>query len=239
MPRAGTKGARKRAPQGNAAKLHPTVTAHAGSLGTRPNTPESFKAALAFPVDYLEADVRFTTGNDAYLAHDRLASPLPEGAMRLKELLKLAASHPTVRLNLDMKEYTGIGQMAALVKRSGMGSRVLLTGIERGAILRVRGRVDGLPYLLNARPNLWHRLTATGAASFAREVKATGSLGLNVHHRFITRRLARALSVAGLSLSVWTVDGESEMHRILSMPADNITTNHVDTLLALRNGRAR
>ncbi len=239
MPRAGTKGARKRAPLENAAKPHPTVTAHAGSLGTRANTPESFKVALAFPVDYLEADVRFTTGSDAYLAHDPEPSPLQNGTMRLKDLLKLAASHPTVRLNLDMKEYTGIGEMATLIKRSKMGSRVLLTGIERDAIPRVRGRVDGLPYLLNARPSLWHRLTSTGAASFARSVKATGALGLNVHHRFISRRLARALSAAGLSLSVWTVDVEREMHRMLSMPADNVTTNRVDTLLALRNGRAR
>jgi glycerophosphoryl diester phosphodiesterase len=38
---------------------------------------------------------------------------------------------------------------------------------------------------------------------------------------------------------VWTVDGEREMHRLLSMPADNITTNRVDVLLALRNGRSR
>jgi hypothetical protein len=38
---------------------------------------------------------------------------------------------------------------------------------------------------------------------------------------------------------VWTVDGEPEMRRILGLPADNITTNRVDTLLALRNGRSR
>ena len=47
------------------------------------------------------------------------------------------------------------------------------------------------------------------------------------------------LSAAGLSVSVWTVDGERDMHRVMGLPADNITTNHVDTLLALRNGRVR
>ena len=239
MPRSGTKGARERVPQGKAAKPHPTVTAHAGSLGTRRNSPESFKAALAFPVDYVEADVRFTPDNHAYLAHDPLPVAQQKGAMRLKDLLNLAASHPTVRLNLDMKEYSGIGEMAALIKRSKMGSRVLLTGIGRDAMPQVRGRVDGLPYLLNARPNLWQRFTSAGAAAFARAVKATGALGLNVHHPFITRRLARALSAAGLSVSVWTVDGERDMRRVMGLPADNITTNHVDTLLALRGGRAQ
>lgn len=239
MPRSGTKGARRRVPQGDAVKTHPAVTAHAGSLGTRRNSPESFKAALAFPVDYLEADVRFTPDNHAYLAHDPLPVPRQKGAMRLRDLLKLAASHPTVRLNLDMKEYSGIGEMAALIRRAKMSSRVLLTGIDRDAMPRLRGRVDGLPYLLNARPTIWQRFTSAGAAAFARAVKATGALGLNVHHPFITRRLARVLSAAGLSVSVWTVDNEREMRRVLALPADNITTNHVDTLLALRSGRAR
>jgi glycerophosphoryl diester phosphodiesterase len=218
---------------------HPTVTAHAGSLDTRANTPESFKAALAFPVDYLEADVRFTPENDAYLSHDPLPLPLQRNAMRLKDLLKLASSHPKVRLNLDMKEYSGIKEMAGLIKRSGMASRVLLTGIGRDAVPHVHGRVDGLPYLLNAHPGFWHRFTATGTAAFARIVKANGALGLNAHYLFVTRRLARVFSAAGLSVSVWTVDGEREMRRILHLPVDNITTNRIDTLLALRNGRSR
>ena len=75
--------------------------------------------------------------------------------------------------------------------------------------------------------------------SFAVTIQDCGARGLNVYHPFITRRLACALSEAGLSLSVWTVDGEPEMRRILGLPADNITTNRVDVLLALRNGRGR
>ena len=239
MPRSGSAGARKRAPKKNAAKPYTTVTAHAGSLGTRANTPESFKAALAFHVDYLETDVRFTPQNEAYLSHDPLPLPLQRNAMRLKDLLKLAASHPKVRLNLDMKEYGGVKEMARLVKRSRMASRVILTGIDRAAVSQVRGRVDGLPYLLNAHPNFWHRVTATGAAALARTIRACGALGLNAFHPFITRRLAHALTAAGLSVSVWTVDGEPEMRRMLHLPVDNITTNRIDTLLALRNGRSR
>ncbi len=239
MPRSGSQGARKHAPKKNAAMPHPAITAHAGSLGTRPNTLESFKAALAFPVDYLETDVRFTPQNEAYLSHDPLPLPLQRNAMRLKELLKLVVSHPKVCLNLDMKEYGGVKEMATLIRRSKMTSRVILTGIDRAVVSRVRGRVDGLPYLLNAHPNFWHRLTATGVAAFVRIVRASGALGLNAHFLLVTHRLAHALSAAGLSVSVWTVDGEPEMRRILHLPVDNITTNRVDTLLALRNRRSR
>lgn len=239
MPRSGSQGARPRAPKRNAATPHPAVTAHAGSLGTRPNSPESFATALAFPVDCLEADVRFTPDNEAYLSHDPLPMPLPREVMRLRDLLKLAASRPTVRLNLDLKEYTGVKEMAALVKRSRMSGRVHLTGIGLRTVPWVKANVDGLPYLLNARPGLWHRFTAAGAAAFARAVRATGARGLNAPHASVTPRLARALAAAGLSLSVWTVDREREMRRALDLPADNITTNRIDTLLALRGGRAR
>jgi glycerophosphoryl diester phosphodiesterase len=239
MTRSGSQRADRRSGRGKAAEPYPTVTAHAGSLETRPNTRQSITTALKYPVECLEADVRFTPKHEAYLSHDPVAVPLPRNVMRLKELLRLAAPHPKVRLNLDMNEYSGLEEMAALLKRSRMASRAFLTGVEREAVPSVKSSAGGLPYFLNARANFWQRHTDAGAAAFARAVKACGAIGLNSHHLFVTRRLARALAKAGLSLSVWTVDGEREMHRMLELPADNITTNRVDALLALRDGRLR
>jgi len=239
MSRSGSHISTKRSQRASAAEPHPSVTAHAGSMRTPPNTASSFKAALKHPVDCLEADIRFTPDSEAYLSHDPLPMPLPRSAMRLKDLLNLTAAHPRVRLNLDMKEYTGIGEMAALIRRSKMTSLVILTGVGRGAVHWVKSSSDGLPYLFSARTNAWQRLTAVGAAGLARAIKACGARGLNSHHLFVTRTLARALARAGLSLSVWTVDGEREMRRMLDLGVDNITTNRIDTLLALRDGRTR
>ncbi len=216
-----------------------TVTAHAGCLDTEANTPESFRAALAFPVDCLEADVRFTPENVPYLAHDALAAPLRDKAMSLADLLRLVAPHPGVRLNLDIKEYTGIGKMSDLVTRSGIRSRVLLTGITADVVGRVRKEGDGLPYLLNASPSLRERFTDAGAAELAGRIRESGARGLNVHHRLLTARLARRLRAAGLSVSVWTVDDVRRMRRMMRLSVDNITTRRIDTLLALRSGEAR
>jgi len=216
-----------------------TITAHAGSLETPPNSPESFRAALAFPVDCLEADVRFTAKGVPYLAHDALAPHLQGNAMGLAALLELVAGHASVGLNLDMKEHTAIGAVADLVKRFGMGARVILTGITADVAARAREAAEGLPYLLNARPNLRERLTASGAAALARRIRGCGARGLNVHHRLLTHRLARRLSAAGLSVSVWTVDDVRRMRRMMRLSVDNITTRRIDTLLALRKGEAR
>jgi glycerophosphoryl diester phosphodiesterase len=215
-----------------------TVTAHAGSLDTPANTPESFRAALTFPVDYLEADVRFTRQNVPYLAHDALPPALQGGAMTLAALLELAAARTDVRLNLDMKEYSGIAEVARLVTGSGMRSRVLLTGITADVVSRVRGEADGLPYLLNASPSPRERFTAAGAAVLLSRVRECGAVGLNVRHRLLTRGLARRLSAAGLSVSVWTVDDARAMRRMIRLSVDNITTRRIDALLALRDGGA-
>jgi glycerophosphoryl diester phosphodiesterase len=216
----------------------PYVTAHAGSLETPPNTRSSFEAALAHPVDFLEADVRFTDARVPYLAHDALPTPEQANAMTLAELLALAASHPSVGLNLDMKELSGLREMAALVRGAGMGSRILLTGITRHAVPAVRDGAPDLPYLLNALPGPVQQFTGPGAASLCRVVRECGARGLNVHHRALSGCLARAFAAAGLAVSVWTVDGTKEMRRMLRLAVDNITTRRVDRLLALREEAA-
>jgi glycerophosphoryl diester phosphodiesterase len=239
MLRSGSSGVRAAVPAKQARKKNPSVTAHAGCLGTPANSRESFLKALAQPVDYLEADIRFTQSGEAYLSHDRLPPSGQRNAMRLKELLALVARRPKVRLNLDMKEVTGLAEMARQVKRAGMASRVVMTGLS-GADLRVaREKGDGLPYLYNHTPGFLQRFTARGAAALARAVGESGARGLNTHHAFVTRKVARAMREAGLQLSVWTVDGERGMRRMLRLGAHNITTNRVDVLLGLRGGRQR
>jgi glycerophosphoryl diester phosphodiesterase len=237
MSRSDSSGVRASAPAKKPRKKTPSVTAHAGSLGAPPNSRESFLEALAFPVDFLEADIRFTRTGEAYLSHDRLPPARQRGAMRLKDLLALAARRPKVRLNLDMKETTGIAEMARLVKRAGMSTRVVLTGLAGESLRVARDKGAGLPYLYNHAPGVRERFTARGAAALARAVRESGARGLNTHHAFATRTVARAMREAGLQLSVWTVDGERGMRRMLRLGADNITTNRVDVLLGLLSGR--
>jgi glycerophosphoryl diester phosphodiesterase len=239
MLRSGSSSVRALAPAKQARKKNPSVTAHAGSLGTPANSRESFLKALTCPVDFLEADIRFTPAGEAYLSHDRLPPTRQRDAMRLKELLALVARRPKVRLNLDMKEVTGLARMATLVKRAGMASRVVMTGLSGGALRVAREKGDGLPYLYTHAPGFLQRFTTRGAAALARAVRESGARGLNTHHAFVTRKVALAMVDAGLELSVWTVDGEREMRRMLRLGAHNITTNRVDVLLELSNGRAR
>jgi len=216
-----------------------TITAHAGSLGTPDNSAESFAAALALNVDYLEADLRFAADGRAYLSHD----PLPERdipqAMSLDALLSMAVAHPTAKLNLDLKEYSALGPMVELINRRGMADRVVLTGIEAGNIAEARKSCSSLTYFLNASPSFVQRRTTAGARSLAREIAGYGAAGLNTYHRYATPKIARALAEAGLLLSVWTVDSEEGIRAFLAMGADNVTTRRIDLALELAQVQAQ
>lgn len=228
---------RAQRPDAQSGNRFPSVTAHAGSLETPANTLASFQAALAYPVDHLEADVRFTAEKAAYLSHDPLPSPLQARAMSLQDLLTLVKEHPGVGLNLDLKEITGIRELVALVVEAGAADRVVMTGITRSTVSAVRAAAQGVAYLLNAAPGPSQRFTTAGAAALCRTIRECGARGLNVHHLLISRRLASTLADAGLQLSVWTVDSLREMKRMIGLPVDNITTGRIDLLLSLRNGR--
>jgi glycerophosphoryl diester phosphodiesterase len=212
-----------------------TITAHAGCLGTADNTAESFAAALTYPVDYLEADVRFSADGRAYLSHDPLPEAEIQKAMSLDALLAMAATHPTARLNLDLKEYSALDAMVELVARRGMGDRIVLTGIETANMGAARASCSSLVYFLNASPSLPQRRTAAGAGALARKVAGYGAAGLNTYYRYATLNIARVLSEAGLLLSVWTVDSAEDIRASLAMGADNVTTRRIDLALALRD----
>jgi glycerophosphoryl diester phosphodiesterase len=212
----------------------PSLTAHSGCLGSLPNSLESFKLALSFPVDYLEADCRFSPDGKAYLSHDALPEGERELAMGLDSLLDLASAHPSVRLNLDLKEFSHIAGLAELIEGRGLRERVVLTGVELDSIPAVRASCGGLPYFLNAFPSLRERCSPYWARALAATIGALGAVGLNTHLSFASRSLARALSAAGLSFSVWTVDREKDLRRFFRMPVDNITTRRIDLALALR-----
>ena len=59
----------------------------------------------------------------------------------------------------------------------------------------------------------------------AKEAKAHGLDGLNVHWTGITRRFIAAVREAGLKLYTWTVDEPAEAVRLHTMGVDGITTN--------------
>jgi len=186
-----------------------SITAHAGALGTAPNTLDSIQAALAFGVDILEVDVRFLPDGAPALGHDNVTPRSPA----LETVFALLRGYET-RINLDMKETSRTANIAQLVAQYGLQGRVFLTGIEEKHVPAVRG--CGLPYYLNS---------ADTAAAWA-----LGALGPNISYRQCTGELVRAAHKQNLLVSVWTVDSPMAMRQMCRLGVDNITTRRPDIL---------
>jgi len=142
------------------------VAAHRGWRSEYPeNTIEAFRAALSLGVDQLETDIRVSRDGALVLIHDETVDRTTDGTglvcqktlgeLRsldagshkdakfkgahipvLRELLELVKDHPTITLDLELKEYPTKGHEAvaydvcdrvlAMVEEYGFGDRVVL-----------------------------------------------------------------------------------------------------------------
>lgn len=109
------------------------VAAHRGWKSKYPeNTMEAFKAALTLDVDQLETDVRITRDGELVLIHDATVDRTTNGSGKvceltlaelkaldagngskiptLTELMELVKDHPTITLDIELKEYPTPGR---------------------------------------------------------------------------------------------------------------------------------
>ncbi|HWP68592.1 MAG TPA: glycerophosphodiester phosphodiesterase [Rectinemataceae bacterium] len=236
-------------------RKQPLITAHAGCMGTLPNSRESFVAAFSSKADIVEADIRSTRDGIAVLTHDDVLSidgsaPVKvggldwaeigalvdsgraDGIMRLEMYLDLAAElDSTIRggastvLNLDIKEAAILGAVAKLVRDRGLGSKVLFSGLELDGLRKARETLAGLRYLFNA--DAGDEAACGRVCSIAAEF---GCAGINLEWMKASRFFVHSARDAGFQVMLWTVDKVEDMKTILNLSPDSITTNRPDIL---------
>jgi len=194
------------------------ITAHAGAEGSRPNSESSLSQLKSLGADILEVDVRLYRGSPV-LAHDKADAQ----ALPLKEALALLMDAPSLNVNLDVKE-PGIAMKAyEAAVSAGFAGRFLFTGDvsreEAFSLRRLSAPLWFNEYLLDEEER------ADPFAAIAR----LGSPVLNISKGRLTDSL---LAHRAAALSVWTVDEEETLARLLKAGVRNITTRA--PILALR-----
>ena len=66
--------------------------------------------------------------------------------------------------------------------------------------------------------------------SLVKTVKDSGAVGINCSYKNVTEKMIKAFRDNGLLVSVWTVNDEKDMYKVLQLRPDNITTRHPDIL---------
>lgn len=139
------------------------VAGHRGFCAAYPeNTMASFKAAIDVGVDQIETDVRITKDNELVLIHDGIVDTTTNGTGRvcdytlaelkeldagrgeriptLRELLELVKDHPTLTLDIELKEYPVPGwedvafrtcdATIAMLEEYGFGERCVINSFS-------------------------------------------------------------------------------------------------------------
>ncbi len=203
-----------------------TYTAHTGCIGTEENSLDSIEAAVAYSADIVEFDLNFTANGEPVLAHDD-----PEGGeVTLDEAFKKVSEYDDILVNVDIKNTAALEKVRPLAEKYGIAERIFFTGVKDEFVDAVRADGKNVSYYLNVDVEPESKHTEKYLAELVEKVKASGAIGINFNKSNASKELVDAFHANGLLVSVWTVDSEYDMYRVLSYAPDNITTRRPDKL---------
>ena len=71
--------------------------------------------------------------------------------------------------------------------------------------------------------------------SLVSDVKRLGAVGINLRFKAVSKKMVDIFRQEGLMVSVWTVNTEKDMRKVLPLGCDNITTRQPSMLLEIIN----
>ena len=230
------------------------VTAHAGCLGTVPNSLANVDAALASRADIVEVDMRTTRDGVVILAHDegtvlpdgrrarfselewdlvrKLPSPDSTGYLRLDDLLDRVRGLDRV-LNLDAKEIGAMVIASRLLSGRGMATDAIFSGLDLAGIGAASSGLPGFRYLFNADALISEGGGQTEIAEVCGLASAWGACGINLEWTKASASLVDFARRRSLPVHLWTVDEPGDMVSVLRFGPFSITTNRPDMLTGL------
>lgn len=209
-----------------------TYTAHSGAEGTPENSLAFIEKAVSLQVPVLEVDVSVRNDGTPVLLHAESAGE-EEGVLLEEALALIVDRSDTVRVNLDLKAFTNIPEIADLVEQYNMTDRCFFTGVGADQTQTVKIDAPEIPYYLNADLNKMRLEDEVYLKSIAEEVKRSGAIGLNCNYKNASKKLCEVFHAEGLKVSFWTADNKLVMRNLLTFSPDNITTRRPILLAGL------
>jgi glycerophosphoryl diester phosphodiesterase len=239
----------------------PYVIAHRGICGRYPeNTLLAFQRAIEAGTDWIETDVRTSTDDVVFLAHDGTADRCTDGYglfknMSLAQVKALDAGSymgqqfageriPTLEETLD---FIGDGRVRLCIEIKGQTTGdYLRTAWETVSILRKRSYlrhvvISSFNHETLRTLKTWEPLLATSLdpepqdGSLSPWELCQQVLGFNINamqhtYQTLTPELIDEAHQHGFSLWTWTVNEPEDMRRMIEMGVDAIMTDYADVL---------
>ena len=203
-----------------------TVTAHTGCMGTKENTLEAIETGAKSGANIIEFDLRTNKNGDLVLSHDE-----PTGEEKtLCEAFEFFKQFDGIKANVDIKATEALENVYPLAKECGVENRIFYTGVNDGFVEAVKTKSPEFSYFLNVKVNAFKKNNRKYLLSLVEKVKNAGAVGINFKYTSASKKLVEIFHENGLLVSIWTVNDEYNMHKILSFGPDNITTRKPDEL---------
>jgi glycerophosphoryl diester phosphodiesterase len=187
---------------------------------------------------------RFDAGH-AFTMDGGRTFPYRGRGMVIPTLAELYAAHPTLGVNIDLKDHEPAMARAALetIHRAGAAHRTLVASFDAGVLAEVRrldpGVATGLGqaevrrlfsevWLSRLLPGRTGRAAGQAARAAGRLPATARALQIPPKWRGLplaTRREVEAAHAAGLAVHVWTIDEPRAMRRLLEAGVDGIVSN--------------
>ncbi len=196
-----------------------TVTAHTGCEGTQDNSLEAIEKGAA-TADIVEFDLNFTESGEPVLAHDKAEAD----SITLEEAFNTVAKYENLRVNVDCKATDNLKIVPEIAEKCGILDRIFYTGIEEKDVEAVKMQTPDVEYYLNFDVNKSKKNDEEYISSLVQKVKDAGAKGLNINFGGASKKMVDIFHSEGLEVSVWTVNKEMQMHKVLALGCDNITT---------------
>lgn len=210
-----------------------TVTGHTGCMGEKENSIEAMEAAVSAGAQIVEFDLEFTENKEPVLCHDS-----PKGnEVTLGEAFDFLENHPAVLANVDAKSTENLAAVQTLGEERMILNQLFFTGIEEENVKTVQKDCPKIPYYLNVDVNKRKTSDKDYLEELAQKVILSGAVGINMHKRAVTKELCDFFHQKGILVSVYTVNGEYEIYRVLSAGPDNITSKKPDRIIEILNAK--
>ena len=204
-----------------------TYTAHTGCCGTEDNSLEAIKVGIENGSDIVEFDLYFNDENVAVLSHDK-----PRGnEVTLDEAFEFLSAYENLKVNVDVKLCNdNLHIVYDLAEKHNITDRIFFTGINLEDVEIVKKECPTVPYYLNYEVLKEGKQTTEYLNDLVKIVKDSGAIGINFNKDSATKELVNTFHNNGLLVSIWTVNEEKDMFKILYFAPDNITTRNPDVL---------
>lgn len=199
-----------------------TCTAHTGCMDTEENSLEAIEAGVKSGAQIVEFDLNFNENNEPILSHDA-----PTGKeVTLEEAFKKVSEYDNLKVNVDLKSCLALEKIKAVAEEYGVLDRIFFTGVNDEFLEAVQKANLGIPYYLNVNVDSKKKHDTEYIESLVQKVRDCGAIGINFNKDNASAELVQAFHNNGLLVSIWTVDKEKDMKKIITCLPDNITTRN-------------